>query len=81
MSRVLHGCATKSEAIFRAIRHSQVSSKEPLVAPRHQPQDGCEVEEGRLFCRRELVSFVVKTPSTYRTTGREDETPESHGAK
>ncbi|AMX99116.1 hypothetical protein A4R29_06190 [Mesorhizobium ciceri biovar biserrulae] len=51
MGQVLHGSAKTTEAVRRAIQHSQESLRG--LAKRDQPEDGCEVEEAS-FGRRSI---------------------------
>ena len=48
MGQVLHGCATTTEAVRRAIQHSQESLRVLAKRLRDQPEDGRQVEGARL---------------------------------
>lgn len=48
MGQILHGSATTTEAVRRAIQDSQESLEGAGQALRHQPKDRGEVEEANL---------------------------------
>ena len=48
MGQVLHRSATTTEAVRRAIQHSQESLRSAGSASWDQPEDGRQVEEARL---------------------------------
>ena len=79
MGQVLHGCATTTEAVRRAIQHSQKSLR-ALASLRDQPEDRRQVEEAQLG-RRSADRSKDAASTVPSSRGRSDRSSPSVGTR